>query len=376
MSAELELHRAGRAAALPEKLEYARFLATSGLLPAQYRDKPGNVLWATEYGETLGITPMAAITGVHVIEGKPSASAALVSALVRRAGHRIRTWGDDEKAVTEIVRSDDPEFTYRSEWTIARARQAELTGKGNWKKYPAAQLKARTVTECARDACQEVLFGLIYTPEELGAEVGEDGVPVITTARPPADATDWASRPATAEERGQGAPEPAITRDWDAEIAAYEQAGNLVALREMWRPSAGLLDVRERLAAAMQRVKAATKPAVPSGDVVDAKVVDDPPAPVREEQHRHMHALWKSGGIEDRDERLAITSVLLGRLDRPVASSKELTAADADTVIAALREVDRGTGALYTACSRWLDEAAAHHEDQQAGQHEAAEAKS
>lgn len=358
MTAEIELHRGGRAA-LPEKLEYARFLATSGLLPAHYRDRPGNVLFAVEYGETLGITPMAAITGVHVIEGKPSASAALISALVRRAGHRIRTWGDDEKAVTEIVRADDPDFTFRVEWTLDRAKTADLLGKGTWKKYPAALLKARTVTECARDACQEVLFGLIYTPEELGADVDGEGVPVITTARPPADAGDWASRPASAEERGVE-PLAVPARDWDAEIAVYEQAGNLTALRELWKPTAGLLDVRERIAAAMQRVKGASEPE-PSGGVVDAEVVDEP-QPVTGKQHAHMHALWAAGGISDRDERLAITSVLVGRT---VGSSSELTAAEADTVIAALRGADRGTGELYKACSRWLDEAAARHEAEQ-----------
>ena len=36
-------------------------------------------------------------------------------------------------------------------------------------------LKARAISEVARDACEEALFGLHYTPEELGAEVNEDG---------------------------------------------------------------------------------------------------------------------------------------------------------------------------------------------------------
>ena len=65
------------AAALPAKIEYARELANSGLLPAAYRKQPGNILYAVEYGEMLGLAPMAAITGVHVIEGKPTASAGL-----------------------------------------------------------------------------------------------------------------------------------------------------------------------------------------------------------------------------------------------------------------------------------------------------------
>lgn len=176
------------AASLPEKLTYAKALAESGLLPAQYRQRPANILYALEYGATIGIGTMAAITGVHVIEGKPSASAGLISALVRRAGHKLRQRVErDERGnpigVCEIVRADDPDYTYRTEWTLERAAKAKLTGKDVWLKYPEAMLKARAVTECARDACEEVLFGLHYTPEELGAEISEDGTVVITDAR-------------------------------------------------------------------------------------------------------------------------------------------------------------------------------------------------
>lgn len=173
----------GQALTLRASMDYASALAQSNLLPAQYRSRPANVLWALEYGRTIGLTPMAAITGVHVIEGKPTASAGLISGLVRRAGHRLRVRGDDQKAVAEIVRTDDPDYTFRTEWTMERARQAGLTNKSVWKQYPAAMLKARAVAECARDACEEVLFGLHYTPEELGAEVNEDGeVITVTTA--------------------------------------------------------------------------------------------------------------------------------------------------------------------------------------------------
>src|SRR5690606_447919 len=139
----------------------------AGLLPTAYRGRPANVLVAIETGAMLGLAPMAAIQNVHVIEGKPSYSAGLLAALVRRAGHTIRVTGTDEKAVAEIVRADDPDFTYRAEWTIARARQAQLLSKDNWKKYPAAMLKSRAVSEVCRDACQDVFLGPVYVAEEL-----------------------------------------------------------------------------------------------------------------------------------------------------------------------------------------------------------------
>lgn len=172
------------AAPLPERMQYAQALAQADLLPAAYRRKPANVLLAMEYGAAVGITPVAAIQGVHVVEGKPTASAQLIGALVRRAGHRLRVTGDETHAEAQIIRSDDPDFTFTSRWDLERAKTAGLLGKGSWKTYPGAMLKARAITEAARDACPEVLAGIAYTAEELGADpVSPDAAPAA--AAPP-----------------------------------------------------------------------------------------------------------------------------------------------------------------------------------------------
>ncbi|MFD9834463.1 recombinase family protein [[Kitasatospora] papulosa] len=200
MTAELVRHQPAAPATLPDKMEYARALAASGMLPSQYRNQPANLLYALEFADSLGLHPMAAITGVHVIEGKPSASSALISALVRRAGHKLRVTGNDKQATAQIVRADDPEFTFECTWTWARAEQAGLTNKKVWKNYPAAMLKARAITEVAREACEEALSGMHYTPEELGANVNEDGLPEDASVQQlrrvqPGDGDPWATAP-------------------------------------------------------------------------------------------------------------------------------------------------------------------------------------
>ena len=188
---------------LNEKIEYAKQLAYSNLLPAQYRGNAPNLLWAIEYAQALNLPAISVVTGINVIEGKPSLSAGLMSALVRRAGHRLRisTGSDDNglpTATAAIVRKDDPDHTFTCTWTCDRAVRAGLMeireGKpysrsqnGNplpWEKYTEAMLKARTISEVCRDACEEVLHGAHYTPEELGVEVDNDGAPVDVT--PPA----------------------------------------------------------------------------------------------------------------------------------------------------------------------------------------------
>jgi hypothetical protein len=254
MSGELVKHQAAPSASLPEKMQYAKALAESGMLPNQYRKQPANLLYALEYAESLGLHPMAAITGIHVIEGKPSASAALISALVRRAGHKLRVRGTDTEAVAQIVRADDPDYTFEVRWTMARAEQAGLARKQVWKNYPAAMLKARAITEVARDACEEALSGMHYTPEELGANVDADGEPVEAEVQQlrrvqPGDGDPWATN---APQHGTTAVDPEAFKPYPPAQEIAEKAakavhrGELAPLRDEAQqadvsPDAGIL---------------------------------------------------------------------------------------------------------------------------------------
>lgn len=176
---------------LAQLMTYARALAEARLLPAAYRQRPADVLLAIEYADALGIPRASAFTSIHIVDGKPTLSAQLMGALVRRAGHRLRVRVEDgPSAVAEIVRSDDPDYAFTARWDMNRAKTAGLLGKDNWSHHPVAMLKARALAEVARDACPEVLAGIAYTPEELDPSTplvvdlaGEPGAYV-----PPADA--------------------------------------------------------------------------------------------------------------------------------------------------------------------------------------------
>lgn len=152
---------------LAAEKDFAVALSHSNLLPKAYHGQPANVLVAIEWSHALGVNPMTAMQQLAIIDGKPTASAQMIAGLVRRAGHNLRVAGDDTRAVCEITRSDDPDFVFKSVWTIERAQKAGLAGKNTWKQYPAAMLKARAITEAARDACPEALMGVAYTTEEL-----------------------------------------------------------------------------------------------------------------------------------------------------------------------------------------------------------------
>ena len=120
-------------ATVNDKLALAAKLADSSMLPQAFRKQPANLLWAMEYARSIGVDMMTAVTSIHVIEGKPTASADLIAALVRRAGHKLRVWGDDREAHAQVIRSDDPHFDgFHCVWTMERAKSAGLAGKAVW----------------------------------------------------------------------------------------------------------------------------------------------------------------------------------------------------------------------------------------------------
>jgi hypothetical protein len=289
-------------------IEYAERLAYSGLIPDVYQGKPANILWAMEYGRTLGLSTLAAITGVNVIKGKPTASAGLIGALVRRAGHQLRS-GYDAATMTgwaEIVRYDDSDFTFRSEWDLSRAVEAELCqvrdgrpfavdSKGNslpWKKFFPSMVKARATSEVARDACEEVLFGLHYTPEELGAVVDEDGAPLpeVTVEQAaermrrnvPQDDDAWTGDPS----EPTGDPKPATVRQCQKVSAlAHQKWGNdlerddrLSRLSKMIGRTLGTTKALT-FGEAHRLIDALEKMPDHVGDIDDAEVVDEPTEP-------------------------------------------------------------------------------------------------
>lgn len=340
MSAEIVKHTTP-AASLPDMIRYAEHLAGANLLPAQYRQKPANVLYAMEYGRTLGITPLAAITGIHVIEGKPSASAALISGLVRQAGHKLRVRVENgpggPRAIATIHRADDPEFEFRSEWDMDRARAAGLVNKDVWRRYPQAMLKARAITEVARDACEEVLFGLHYTPEELDATVDEDGVPVDAPVQQlrrvqPGESDPWAT-PAPrgvppeqqfADEAGK-ATDPASVRDVYRQAKAAGLLAATVKVGDETQELGAYLIARGQQLAEPTPTDAEQAEQEQGDDgVVDVEVVDSPQDAEAEAAERELRAAAAQVGLDNLDEEFKRSYGLPIR-QAPAAQLREMT---------------------------------------------------
>ena len=275
-------------------------------LPATFRGNPGAVAFAVEYAKALDVSPVTAIMGVHMIDGKLAASAGLISALVRRAGHRIRTWTEGTieagtfRAMTTITRHDDPDFEYRSEWTLERAARAGLMrrddrgrlvavkARSGWDNYPENMAKARSITEASRDAAEDAILGVHYTPEELGVDVDDTGEPVYTVTQVdnPAPAPPRAPAPAAVPEEAPAPPralvdeiragildartEEALVAVWDSKVKTKARGEAMVTADEH--------GVETTVLALLLRAGEAIRaghPLTGGDDVVDADVVED-----------------------------------------------------------------------------------------------------
>jgi hypothetical protein len=164
-------------------------------VPKAMQGKPEHVLACVLYGNELGLGPMQSLNSIHVIEGRAAASPELMRALVAKAGHRIDvTENTNDTCVMKGTRFDTgAEATVT--WTLEDAKNANLTGKDNWKKYPRAMLVARATSELCRLLFPDIIAGLSYTPEEMESVAATEKA-TVTYSREPDEAA-----PAIIEER-------------------------------------------------------------------------------------------------------------------------------------------------------------------------------
>jgi hypothetical protein len=169
----------------------AERLAPSALLPEKLRGKVPDVLAIVVAGRELGLAPMASLRCLNVIEGKPVLNADGMVGIVRGSG---------KCEAFDMVESTDKVATFetkrvggkpqRLSFTIEEARLAGLLGKDNWKKYPAAMLRARAQAALCRLVYQDVLAG-VYSDDEAAEFAKAPAAHVIEAETVDIDELEW-----------------------------------------------------------------------------------------------------------------------------------------------------------------------------------------
>lgn len=162
---------------------FSKLIASSDLAPKDYRDKPANVLVAIQMGAELGLSPMAALQNIAVINGRPSlwgdAALAVVQVHPGYVTHKeyFEGTGDSKTAVFEITRKGHD--LHVTKFSIADAKKAGLWDKkpSPWQTYPDRMLQMRARGFGLRDKFADALRGLSIAEEAI------DLPPVIAEAQ-------------------------------------------------------------------------------------------------------------------------------------------------------------------------------------------------
>lgn len=132
------------------------------------------------FGSELGLGPMTSLQGIQVIKGKPSLSANVQASLVKSSkkyDYRLRENSPQVVSIEFFQREGDKwESLGTSTFTLEDGRKA---GTQNLDKFPRNMLFARAMSNGVKWFCPDLTNAPIYTPEELGAEVNEDGEPIL-----------------------------------------------------------------------------------------------------------------------------------------------------------------------------------------------------
>lgn len=144
---------------------------------------PAQAMVVMAAGEELGLTPLAAVQGITIIEEKIGYTANLVATLIKEDPvHDYRVWDKtNERCKLEFGPAPAPGRDESGEWlpwpgaygfsefSVEDAQRAELVKpRSNWVKYPRAMCFNRALTEGMRAFCPDVTAGTpTYTDEEI-----------------------------------------------------------------------------------------------------------------------------------------------------------------------------------------------------------------
>lgn len=157
-------------AIIPQDIEQAYRLANAichaDMAPRAYNKDPNKVMVGILHGMEIGLTPMAALQSIAVINGMPTVWGDGAMALVENSGllenkkEYLEGEGEGVRAVCRLKRKGREEPIVQT-FSWDEAKKAGLTRKqGPWQEYPRRMLQMRARAWALRDGFSDVLKGL------------------------------------------------------------------------------------------------------------------------------------------------------------------------------------------------------------------------
>lgn len=170
----------------------ANAVVKAGMAPKGL-ETPEKAMVAIMHGLEVGMTPMASLQSIAVINSRATiwgdGALGLVQASGKMESHKewFEGAGDTRKALCTVSRKGDPEPKH-GEFSVADAKKAALWGKaGPWQQYPDRMLKMRARAFALRDGFSDVLKGLGIAEEVQDVQLIREAPPVPPKVPTPPD---------------------------------------------------------------------------------------------------------------------------------------------------------------------------------------------
>ena len=115
-------------------------------------------------GQELGISPFAAMTGIHIILGKPTVGAGIIASKIKgstKYDYKVKEMTNERCSLDFF---EGKELIGNSSFTIEDAKKANTK---NINSFPRNMLFARAVSNGVKWFCPDVFNGPVYTPEDF-----------------------------------------------------------------------------------------------------------------------------------------------------------------------------------------------------------------
>jgi hypothetical protein len=126
-------------------------------------------------GQELGIGPIAAMSGIHIIKGRTEIGANILASLVKSPNSRYNYHVREHTNQTCVIEFfENGESVGVSEFSMDDAKQAGLHNKDTYKQTPRNMLFARSMSNGVKWFCPDITNGqVVYAPGEIEADDSE-----------------------------------------------------------------------------------------------------------------------------------------------------------------------------------------------------------
>ncbi len=145
-----------------EIVKMAEAFAASGMFTDA--KQMGQAFVKIQAGQEIGIPPFAAMSGIHIIQGKPTLGAGLIASAIKGSGKYDYRVIEMTEKVCSINFFQGTEEIGNSTFTIEDAKKAQTK---NIDKFPKNMLFARAISNGVKWFCPDVFSGPVYVPEEM-----------------------------------------------------------------------------------------------------------------------------------------------------------------------------------------------------------------